>query len=156
MKTLLLLALLTTTQLFARESTPLKACGNYASQDLTEEHDEWEHTYYMLNAKQEVVGAFSFKEGEIHAQVCEYIEADKITVANEWYYWQNTELSANPSDWTNKNHYWLAQDEGSVFLTVLKTSATGEVTVKMSIMGYDEEGDDVEMRTDVLTFKKFN
>ncbi|MBC7427074.1 MAG: hypothetical protein H7336_00590 [Bacteriovorax sp.] len=156
MKTLLILALFTSAQLFASETKPLKACGNYAAQDLMEEHVEWDHTYYMLNADQKVVGAFSVKGNEIQAQVCEYIAADNVTVANEWYYWQNTELSANPADWSVDNHYRIAQDEGSAFFQVLKTSNSGEVTIKFSVMGADEEGNDVEMRTDVLTFNKFN
>lgn len=154
MKTLLLLTLLVSTQLFAEDLKPLKACGEYAAVDLAEEHSEWTETFYMLNAKKEVVGAFSYKDGEIHAAVCDYIEAENVTVANEWYYWQKSELSANPKDWKKETHYWIAQDKGQAFFSILKTSATGEVTIKFSVMGFDEEGDDVEMRTDVLTFKK--
>lgn len=154
MKFLILLTILVSTNLFAAQPTSLKPCGEYAAIDLAEDHKEWTETFNMVNSKGEVVGIYSYRDNEIHAGVCEYIESENVTVANEWYYWQNDDASANPAEFKKGIHYWLAQDEGQAFFMVNNENAKGEVSVNFSVIGFDEEGDDVELRREVLTFKK--
>ena len=154
MKFLLLLTILVTTTLMAAQPTSLKPCGEYAAVDLAEDHKEWTETFNMVNAKGEVVGIYSYRDNEIHAGVCEYIADDNLTVASEWYYWENDDASANPAEFKKGIHYWMAQDEGQAFFMLNNTSSTGEVTVQFSVIGFDEEGDDVELRREILTFKK--
>lgn len=154
MKFLLLLTVLFSTSAFSAEVKPLKACSEYAALDLAEDHKEWTETFNMLNAKGEVVGIYSYKDEEIHSAVCDYVSDDtEMTIANEWYYWEGEE-SANPATFDNKTEYWMAQDEGQAFFSVLKTSKTGEIIVQFHIIGFDGEGETVIVRNEVLTFKK--
>ncbi len=152
MKLLLLLTALFSISAMSAEVKPLKACGEYAALDLAEDHKDWTETFNMLNTKGEIVGVYSYKDTEIHSAVCDYVSSDELTVANEWYYWDG-EDSANPATF-NESQYWMSQDEGQAFFDVLKTSAKGEITVQFKILGWDDEGREIIVRDEVLTFKK--
>ncbi len=154
MKSLILFALISlSTSAFAYEPTALKPCSEDAAFDLTEEHAEWTETFYMLNKKGQIVGAYSYKEDQIHAAVCDYISDDNLTVANEWYYWE-ADGSANPAAFSKNSTYWMAQDEGQSFFDVKKESKKGEITAVFTIVGWDENGNDHNVRVDEVTFKK--
>lgn len=158
MKSLILLAMITLSApafAFGPKAThePLRPCTEDAAFDLTEEHAEWSETFYMLNANGQIVGVYSYKDDQIHAAVCDYLSSDELTVANEWYYWQE-EGSANPQTFTVNSTYWMAQDEGLSSLFVKKASATGEITAAFTVVGWDGEGHEHNVRADIVTFKK--
>lgn len=150
----LILCVLVSTQLMADET--LHACKADEIKELVYDQNKDMENFHMINSKGEIVGVYSHKDNdEVYAEVCEYIDAE-MTVANEWYYWQEDHgVSSNPSKWARGDYYTIAQDEGIARLTVLDGSKKGEVTVKFEIEGWDGETEITHiLKTDTLTFRK--
>lgn len=153
MKMLILLSVLFSTQLFAKESKTLRACKADEIQELIYDQNKDMKSLYMHNAKGEIVGVYSWEENDVYAEVCEYIDSD-LTVASEWYYWQNDGESSNPAKWTKGDFFVIAQDEGLANISVLKASKKGEVSFKFEILGWDGEGEEQTMKSEVLTLRQ--
>lgn len=133
-------------------SSSLRACKSDEIKELIYDQNKDMASAYMMNAKNEIVGVYSWAEGEVYAEVCEYINSD-LTIANEWYYWQNDDASSNPSKWSKGDFYEIAQDEGLANLTVLKSSKKGAVSVRFEIVGWDGDGKELTVKSEVLAFK---
>ena len=151
MKMLMILSLLVSTQLMANDSKSLRACKSDEVKELISYQNEKMQNMFMQNAKGEIVGVYSWEDGEVYAEVCEYIKTD-MTVASEWYYWQNDDGSSNPAKWTKGDFYVLAQDEGLANITVLKGSKKGAASIRFDIIGWGEEGEHV-FKSEVLSLR---
>lgn len=114
--------------------------------------DGYTNVKIMKNTAGKTLGFFSWgKEGSvIKSEICEYLESDDLTVANEWYYW-DSEFKPNPAKWQINNVYLMSQDEGTATMKLLKSSATGDVTVQLTVQGMGDE-DLVDVRQDIVTF----
>lgn len=153
MKFLMLITLFVSTQTFAQEG--LRACRSEEIKKLVYDQNQDMENFHMLNQKGEIVGVYSHKDNdEVFAEVCEYIDSE-MTVANEWYYWQEEyNVSSNPQKWATGDYYTIAQDEGIAHLRVLNGHKKGEVTVTFEIEGWDGEGEAQILKSDTLTFRK--
>lgn len=155
MKMLIILSsllVLASAQAMAADSKELRPCKSDEVKELIYDQNKDMNNSYMQNAKGEIVGVYSWADGEVFAEVCEYFNSD-LTVANEWYYWQSDDGSSNPSKWTKGDFYEIAQDEGLAGLTVLKSSKKGEVTVRFEVIGWDGEGEQHSVKSQVLSLK---
>lgn len=148
------LSILASFQALAADSTSLRACKSEEVKELIDDqNDEMKmKNSYMVNAKGDIVGVYSWAEGEVHAEVCEYINSD-LTIASEWFYWQNDDASSNPAKWSKGELYEIAQDEGLAHLTVVKASKKGEVSVRFEIIGWNGDGQELTVKSEVLGFK---
>lgn len=151
MKMLMLLSLmLLSTQGMAGET--LRACTSDEIKELIYDQNKDMQSKYMHNQKGEIVGVYSWEDGDVYAEVCEYINAD-MTVANEWYYWQNDDDNSAPSSWKKGDTLVIAQDEGLANIHVLKSSKNGNVTFRFEIIGWDDEGEQHILKSEDLNLK---
>lgn len=114
--------------------------------------DGFDFSKLMKNSKNETVGFYAWNSDEdsMYAEICEYIN-NEFTVANEWYYWDE-KTSSNPTSWTKGSTYGISQDEGLAELAVLKTNPNGNVTFKLTVIGWGDE-DQIKFRESVLTLE---
>lgn len=136
------LALLTST---AFAATPLKPCSADELKDLKVTIKEWKEkglteTKLINNAQGKTLGFYSFNKAgdDIYAEVCEYLSTDELTVASQWYYWEE-ENSADPKTWKKGEGNLIAQDEGTAVITVTKASPTGDIIGTIEIEGVEED-----------------
>lgn len=157
MKTLLLGLILTFS--FSATARELKACSSSQLVSLEESIADWvkegfTEVNYLTNSKDVVVGFYAWsKEGGMISEVCEYVGQDDLTVADTWYYWDNDDTSENPSTWTVGESYRISQDEGIAYFEVLSVSDVS-VEARMTVIGWDEDSADHEVRNTVVTFKR--
>lgn len=157
MKTLILGLILTLS--FSANARELKACSGPQLVSLEESLADWvkdgfTEVSYLTNSKDAVVGFYTWsKDGGIISEVCEYVGRDDLTVADTWYYWDNDETSEDPSTWTVGQNLRVSQDEGIAYFEVLATSDE-TVTAKMTIIGWDGESNDHEVRNTLVTFNR--
>lgn len=152
MKSLIILSLLFSAQVMANDSQTLRACKSDEIKELIYDQNKDMQSKYMQNSKGEIVGVYSWEEGAVYAEVCEYINSD-MTVANEWYYWQNDDESSNPAKWLKGDSFEIAQDEGLANITVLKGSKKGDVSFRFEIIGWDGEGEQHTLKNEVLSLR---
>lgn len=145
MKTLLIAAGLSLLTTSAFAATPLKPCSADQLKNLKDTIKEWKQkglteAKLINNAQGKTLGFYSFNKAgdEIYAEVCEYLSTDELTVASEWYYWEE-ENSADPKTWKKGEGNLIAQDEGTAVITVTKASPTGDIIGTIEIEGVEEE-----------------
>lgn len=157
MKTLIFGLMLTLS--FSAMARELKACSSSQLVSLEESIADWvkdgfTEVNYLTNSKDDVVGFYTWSsDGGMISEVCEYVGQDNLTVADTWYYWDNDETSEDPSTWSVGESLRVSQDEGIAYFEVLAVSDE-TVTAKMTIIGWDEESTDHEVRNTIVTFKR--
>lgn len=155
MKFLILLSVLFSFQVSANEhAKKLRACRADEIAKLVSETNKDMNSLHMTNIKGEIVGIYSWAEGEVFAEVCDYLQVADVnmTYSNDWFYW-NSDSSSNPSNWSKSDFYELHQDEGISKIEVLKASKKGEVSFKFTIVGWDGEGIEHDLHTELLSLK---
>lgn len=155
--TTLLIVLNLSSTLMARTVKEIKACTSKQLIALNEEiqskkNDDYPFHKVLKNTKKEIVGfyAWSTDENSMYAKVCEYIDEENFTVANQWYYWD--EGSTNPKDFKKGLNYRISQDEGVANIKILNNDKNGNIKVKFEILGW-EDADSVVLRHNILTLE---
>jgi hypothetical protein len=139
-------------------------CNTKRLVQLEESIEEWKvdenytEVYYIKNLQGQILGYFSTdNDSSIHAEICEpvYNIGNDITVANDWYYWDQERENVDPRTWRRNYEYRISQDEGFAYIKVLKESNTGRIKAQFRIVGWQEDGE-MSVRNSLVTFEKRN
>jgi hypothetical protein len=156
MATLLTILILSST-VMAKTVKEIKACTSKQLIALNEEIQSQKndnHPFHKLlkNSKNEIVGfyAWSSDEYSMYTEVCEYVDEENFTVANQWYYWD--EGSTNPKDFKKGLSYRISQDEGIADFKILSQDQAGKIKLQFEILGW-EDADTVVLRRSILTLE---
>jgi hypothetical protein len=119
------------------------------------QRENYTNVSYLKNSKNETVGFFSWNDASdsMYAEVCESMP-EELTIADHWYYWDASLDETNPASWKKDEEYGITQDEGTANFKVIKTSKTGNIKAKFTIIGWDENSHDIVAREDVVTFQR--
>ncbi len=146
---------------FSKAVTP---CSDKQLINLESTIQEWKkdegfsNIYYIKNLKGQILGYYSTQadsdQDGIHAEICDYVFQDDLTVSNEWYYWDQYGTSTYPSKWkTNQNHR-ISQDEGIAYFKVIKAGRDGNIKAKLKVVGWNDSQDEIVVRSSVVLFEK--
>lgn len=119
---------------------------------LDKRADGFVNVKLMTNTNGKVLGFYTWNKAgdDMYAEVCEYLETREYVAASQWYYWENDGYKTNPASWVKGASYFIAQDEGTSTMKLLKPSVDGNITVLMDIEGTDEEAGVV--RREIVNF----
>lgn len=124
---------------------------------LAEEDQEFVDFLYMKNEKNEILGYYVWGINfSAIAETCEQFDEDGITAANTWHYWddENYKTKSAPSTWELGKEYFISDDEGFLYLTALEKNSNEDFKVKLTVKGWDDEGDEVTRKEAVVFLKK--
>lgn len=145
---------------FSSLAVDIKPCRDkslkYLNESIEEaKEDGLKNVKLLRDSNKNVVGYYAWISREYEDArmgVCDSFSDFKNTVASEWFYWDNN-ASANPSKWKVGQVHRITQDEGGVDVKVLKASASGDVSLEVSVLGFGED-DWVVVRKQKLELSK--
>lgn len=142
-------------------SQTFEACSDrdlkFVESDLNDwKKDGMDQSSYIKNKEDKVIGYYVWNnDGEMVASICEglssiYYEEDFL-VSEDWYYWNQEDVSTEPKSWTAGAVYSISQDEGFAEIKVKKVDLKNKVVeFELSVKGWDESQNERVVRKEVV------
>lgn len=163
-KLILALAVLFSINSFASVK-PVAPCNDKQLARLEMSIQDWKkdegysNIYYIKNLKGQILGYYSTETDDrdgIHAEICDYVYQDDLTVSNDWYYWDQYGKSTHPTKWNKNDTLRISQDEGFAYFKVLTANKNGNIKADFKVVGWADSDDEIVVRASLIVLEKKN